>query len=88
MKFIFFYKKHFSWNPIHPRRDWQYLLIAFTVSALAIGAWSGYLFLVSTRLPEDVAGSKVEDHGTTLQVERISAFFEGRTPAVSIDPSF
>ena len=73
--------KHFSWNPVHPRRDWQYLLVAFVILAVLIGVWSGYLFLRSDRPQEVISNHQVVDNGSTLQIERISSFFEKRKPA-------
>jgi hypothetical protein len=71
--------KRFSWNPIHPRRDWQRLLIAFLVIAIGIGIWSGYLFFKSEQQSGVVSqSSTVEDNLVSQQIQRIEDFFKKR----------
>ena len=71
--------KHFSWNPIHPRRDWKRLLIASVALFVLICAWSMYVFLSSSESEGSSAAApqKVENSNTKA-LERISTFFEKR----------
>ncbi len=72
---------HFSWNPIHPHRDWKRLMIVFTILVLAVIGVSTHLFFSLGKSGESssVGGNASEDGESTIKrVDRISAFFENR----------
>jgi hypothetical protein len=72
-------KKRFSWNPIHPRRDWQRLLMIFIALTLVVVGWSSYLFYAAEHQEESAATQLVVNpNRTTEQLERIDSYFESR----------
>ena len=70
--------KRFSWNPIHPRRDWQRLLIAFVILSLLIVGWSSYLFFLSGQAGGPALMQLEEVDDTGKQIDYISSYFENR----------
>lgn len=75
--------KHFSWNPIHPHRDWSRFLIILGILILVIIGVSTYLFLASKKDQYssdqmNTADTALEEGSTTKRLERISSFFEKR----------
>ena len=74
-------QKHirFSWNPIHPRRDWKRLFVAFAALFVGVVGWSAYLFFSSESKEEAPLPQAVEvENPTSRQLERISSFFDER----------
>lgn len=70
---------HFTWNPLHPRRDWERMLLAFIVLVLGVAAWSAYLFVSSEKqaVVETVQPS-ADQNDTSAEIGRIESFFEKR----------
>lgn len=74
---------HFSWNPIHPRRDWGRFLIVLGILLIVIVSGSTYLFFASEREQHssdqmNSANTALEEGSTAKRLEHISAFFEKR----------
>lgn len=71
---------NFSWNPIHPRRDWSRVLIVFMLLAVVVVVWSTYLFFTAGIDRSSLDALPVtEMSGTSKQIEKISSFFEKRS---------
>jgi uncharacterized protein YpmB len=75
--------KHFSWNPIHPHRDWSRFLIILGILILVIIGVSTYLFLASEKAQQssdqaNAVDTVPEEGSTAKRLERISSFFEKR----------
>ncbi len=79
-------KKSLMWNPIHPYRDWKRVMLIFTLLALAVVAWSTYLYYSSQNasIPQIMAAP--QDSGTTAQAQSIKSFFDKRAQNAILTP--
>lgn len=70
--------KRFSWNPIHPRKDWERMLIVFIVLAFALAGWSAYLYFLSGREHANVPAPVTTEDATAKRIDAIESFFRER----------